>query len=261
MTRRVKAEPSRRAEGHRATRRAEGKVFAPRGEKARGRPPGSAPRGGGPRKGPDEGAARPAERGAEPMRIVGGRFKGRALAAPRRATSARPRTGCARRFSTSSPIALPTVSKARACSTCSPAPARSGSRRCRAARRSALFVDNGVEARALIRDNVEALALGGVTRIFRADATKLGKAPAGPAVHASPFSIRPMGRASPVPRSARSSRAAGSRRARSSSSRRPRRAEIAAPADAARLDERRYGDAQIAHFRLSADEEAAGGAG
>jgi 16S rRNA (guanine966-N2)-methyltransferase len=37
-----------------------------------------------------------------------------------------------------------------------------------------LFVDDGVEARALLRDNVETLGLGGVTRIFRRDATKLG---------------------------------------------------------------------------------------
>ena len=40
----------------------------------------------------------------------------------------------------------------------------------------ALFVDDGAEARALIRANVEALGLGGVTRIFRRDATKLGAA-------------------------------------------------------------------------------------
>src|SRR6186713_3684809 len=33
----------------------------------------------------------------------------------------------------------------------------------------ALFVDDGVEARALLRDNVETLGLGGVTRIFRRD--------------------------------------------------------------------------------------------
>jgi 16S rRNA (guanine966-N2)-methyltransferase len=39
-----------------------------------------------------------------------------------------------------------------------------------------LFVDEGVEARALLRDNVETLGLGGVTRIFRRDATKLGPA-------------------------------------------------------------------------------------
>lgn len=38
----------------------------------------------------------------------------------------------------------------------------------------ALFVDQGAQARALIRQNVEALGLGGVTRIFRRDATKLG---------------------------------------------------------------------------------------
>src|SRR5262249_19841680 len=40
----------------------------------------------------------------------------------------------------------------------------------------ALFVDEGVEARALLRDNIEALGLGGVTRIFRRDATRLGQA-------------------------------------------------------------------------------------
>lgn len=40
----------------------------------------------------------------------------------------------------------------------------------------ALFVDDGVEARALLRDNVETLGLGGVTRIFRRDATNLGSA-------------------------------------------------------------------------------------
>jgi 16S rRNA (guanine966-N2)-methyltransferase len=37
-----------------------------------------------------------------------------------------------------------------------------------------LFVDNGAEARALLRQNVEALGLGGVSRIFRRDATELG---------------------------------------------------------------------------------------
>src|SRR6266849_2501552 len=40
----------------------------------------------------------------------------------------------------------------------------------------ALFVDNGAEARALLRNNVEALALGGVTKVFRRDATNLGPA-------------------------------------------------------------------------------------
>lgn len=37
-----------------------------------------------------------------------------------------------------------------------------------------LFVDNGAEARALLRNNIEALGLGGVTKVFRRDATALG---------------------------------------------------------------------------------------
>lgn len=42
-----------------------------------------------------------------------------------------------------------------------------------------LFVDDCAQARALIRENVEALGLGGVTRIFRRDARKLGEKPPG----------------------------------------------------------------------------------
>jgi 16S rRNA (guanine966-N2)-methyltransferase len=40
----------------------------------------------------------------------------------------------------------------------------------------ALFIDEGAEARALLRENVATLGLGGRTRIFRRDATKLGAA-------------------------------------------------------------------------------------
>lgn len=39
-----------------------------------------------------------------------------------------------------------------------------------------LFVDNGAESRALLRNNVEALGLGGVTKVYRRDATDLGPA-------------------------------------------------------------------------------------
>src|ERR1700748_2552065 len=39
-----------------------------------------------------------------------------------------------------------------------------------------LFVDNGAEARALLRNNVESLALGGVSKVYRRDATDLGPA-------------------------------------------------------------------------------------
>jgi 16S rRNA (guanine966-N2)-methyltransferase len=45
--------------------------------------------------------------------------------------------------------------------------------------RKALFVDDASNARALIRANVDALGLGGATRIFRRDARKLGPAPPG----------------------------------------------------------------------------------
>jgi 16S rRNA (guanine966-N2)-methyltransferase len=38
----------------------------------------------------------------------------------------------------------------------------------------ALFVDDGAEARALMRENVVTLGLGGTSRIFRRDATRLG---------------------------------------------------------------------------------------
>jgi 16S rRNA (guanine966-N2)-methyltransferase len=48
----------------------------------------------------------------------------------------------------------------------------------------ALFVDNGAEARALLRNNVEALGLGGITKVFRRDATNLG-----PAHPVEPFSL------------------------------------------------------------------------
>jgi 16S rRNA (guanine966-N2)-methyltransferase len=48
----------------------------------------------------------------------------------------------------------------------------------------ALFVDNGAEARALLRNNIEALGLGGVTKVYRRDAANLG-----PAHPVEPFSI------------------------------------------------------------------------
>jgi 16S rRNA (guanine966-N2)-methyltransferase len=47
-----------------------------------------------------------------------------------------------------------------------------------------LFVDNGAEARALLRNNVEALGLGGTTKVYRRDAADLG-----PAHPVEPFSL------------------------------------------------------------------------
>src|ERR1700756_3344856 len=47
-----------------------------------------------------------------------------------------------------------------------------------------LFVDNGAEARALLRSNVEALGLGGVTNLYRRDEIYLG-----PPLPVEPFSL------------------------------------------------------------------------
>lgn len=47
-----------------------------------------------------------------------------------------------------------------------------------------LFVDNGAEARALLRNNVEALGLGGITKVYRRDAADLG-----PAHPIAPFAL------------------------------------------------------------------------
>jgi 16S rRNA (guanine966-N2)-methyltransferase len=108
------------------------------------------------------------------MRIVGGRLGGRTLAAPKsqnvRPTSDRlrealfnilahryddPITGARvlDLFAGTGALGLEAISRGAA---------------------FALFIDDGAEARALIRQNVEALGLGGVTRIFRRDATRLG---------------------------------------------------------------------------------------
>ena len=114
------------------------------------------------------------------MRIVGGRLKGRALAAPAsreiRPTSERLRESLFDVLTHRYPEKL---EGARVVDLF----AGSGALGIEALSRGAafaLFVDNGAQARALLRANVEALALGGVTRIWRADATQLGRAPAGP---------------------------------------------------------------------------------
>lgn len=114
------------------------------------------------------------------MRIIGGNFKGRALAAPpgraTRPTSDRARESIfnvlahadwlqgleGRRvldlFAGSGALGLEALSRGAA---------------------FALFVDDDAAARGAIRENIEALALFGATRIHRRDATDLGEKPAG----------------------------------------------------------------------------------
>lgn len=108
------------------------------------------------------------------MRVVGGRLRGRALAAPK-SQAIRPTADRLREslfniliHAYENPIADARVLDLFA---------GTGALGIEAISRGAafaLFVDDGVEARSLLRANVEALGLGGVTRVFRRDATKLG---------------------------------------------------------------------------------------
>jgi len=110
------------------------------------------------------------------MRIVGGRLRGRVLAAPRSQTI-RPTADRLREalfnilihayddpvtggrvldlFAGTGALGLEALSRGAA---------------------FALFVDDRAEARALLRENVATLGLGGSTRILRRNATKLGEA-------------------------------------------------------------------------------------
>jgi 16S rRNA (guanine966-N2)-methyltransferase len=118
------------------------------------------------------------------MRVVGGRFKGRPLVGPRssaiRPTSDRMReslfnilshgydlpdgdTRVLDLFAGTGALGLEAISRGAA---------------------SALFFDTGVEARGIVRQNIEALGLTGVARIFRRDATR-----AGPAGTIAPFDL------------------------------------------------------------------------
>jgi 16S rRNA (guanine966-N2)-methyltransferase len=123
--------------------------------------------------------------------------------------------------------------------------------------RFALLVDNGAEARALLRANVEALALGGVTRIWRADATRLGCPPAG-----GPFALAfldppdEQGLARPAlvslieggwlePNALCVVEEAA-------------KAEIAAPVGLALIDERTYGDTKIAILQQGTSDRRSG---
>jgi 16S rRNA (guanine966-N2)-methyltransferase len=110
------------------------------------------------------------------MRIVGGRLRGRNLAAPKsqaiRPTADRLREAL---FNVLAHAYGDPMTGARVLDLF----AGTGALGIEALSRGAafaLFIDDGAQARGLIRENVAALGLGGVTRIFRRDATKLGAA-------------------------------------------------------------------------------------
>jgi 16S rRNA (guanine966-N2)-methyltransferase len=110
------------------------------------------------------------------MRVVGGRLRGRTIAAPAsrdiRPTADRLRESL---FNILMHAYGDPISDARVLDLF----AGTGALGIEAVSRGAaftLFVDNGAESRALLRQNVEALGLGGVTKVFRRDATNLGTA-------------------------------------------------------------------------------------
>jgi 16S rRNA (guanine966-N2)-methyltransferase len=118
------------------------------------------------------------------MRVVGGRLKGRNLAAPSsreiRPTADRLRESV---FNILMHAYDDPIEDARVLDLFAGTGALGIEAVSRGAR-FALFVDNGAEARALLRNNVEALGLGGVTKVYRRDATNLG-----PAHPVEPFSL------------------------------------------------------------------------
>jgi 16S rRNA (guanine966-N2)-methyltransferase len=118
------------------------------------------------------------------MRIVGGTLRGRALAAPKSQTI-RPTADRLREalFNIMVHAYGDPVGGARVLDLF----AGTGALGIEALSRGAaftLFIDDGAEARALLRENVTTLGLGGVSRIFRRDATRLG-----PAYPVEPFTL------------------------------------------------------------------------
>jgi 16S rRNA (guanine966-N2)-methyltransferase len=118
------------------------------------------------------------------MRVVGGRLRGRILAAPKshniRPTADRLRESL---FNILLHAYDDPVADARVLDLF----AGTGALGIEALSRGAAFallVDDGAEARALLRENTTSLGLGGVTKIFRRDATKLG-----PIAPLEPFSL------------------------------------------------------------------------
>jgi 16S rRNA (guanine966-N2)-methyltransferase len=114
--------------------------------------------------------------------------------------------------------------------------------------RFALFVDNSAEARAVLRANVEGLALGGVTRIWRADAARLGYAPAG-----GPFALAfldpPYGQGLAGPALASLVEGGWLEPNALCVVEEVAKTDIAGPEGLARVDERIYGDTRIVIFR------------
>jgi 16S rRNA (guanine966-N2)-methyltransferase len=114
-----------------------------------------------------------------------------------------------------------------------------------------LFVEEDAASRGLIRRNVEALALTGVTKVFRRDATNLG--PAGNRGGFGLIFLDPPYEKSLAPR-ALASAAAGAwlRPGAVAVVEESRRAAVALPDGFAALEQRTWGDTQVVFARFTA---------
>lgn len=187
------------------------------------------------------------------MRVTGGRFGGRTLAAPRdervRPTSDKVRQAVfnilehndfgvgftlddacvADLFAGTGAMGIEALSR--------------GARFC-------LFVDDAAESRALIRENIEALALTGASKIWRRDATRLG--PMAPGA-GGPFGLVVLdppyrkGLVAPALESLRSGGWLAEQAIIVAESADDE--DVALPDGFARLDERTYGDTRVALLR------------
>jgi 16S rRNA (guanine966-N2)-methyltransferase len=108
------------------------------------------------------------------VRIVGGEFRGRSLATPKsndiRPTSDRTRESLFNIIGHVYPQALDGARVMDVFAGTGAVGLEAVSRGCK----SALFVENGVEGRGLLWENIDSLGLHGRTRILRRDATNLG---------------------------------------------------------------------------------------
>ena len=114
------------------------------------------------------------------MRIVGGRFRGRALKGP---SSQAVRPTSDRLRETMFNILAHAYDDAATDARVIDLFAGTGALGLEALSRGAtfaLFVDDSAEGRALLRDNIETLGTAGITKVFRRDATKLGPMPPQP---------------------------------------------------------------------------------
>src|ERR1700757_4391651 len=119
----------------------------------------------------------------------------------------------------------------------------------------ALFVDEGAEARALLRENVATLGLGGTSKIFRRNATELG----------DPNPLAPFSLAFLDPPYGQGLATAALDSARAGGWLTPdalivveeaTKAQFAAPKGFRELDRRRYDDTEFIFLRLSESQDA-----